>query len=163
MREGRGATTEESGSPAGSMMRQIAVQQHEDEEHHGGRHHDAEEDPNPNGCQSRASSTFALTFRATFSTIDMSTASRIRPSAPSTRRALTSLPRINEREAPWSNTTASVFCTDDITPVAPHSASPSATTPATLHGEGTALISASRPAAPSGERSSRSAIADTKS
>ena len=64
---------------------------------------------------------------------------------------------------PSSNTTASVFSTDDITPVAPQSASPSATRPARLQGEGTAAIKESSRAAPSAVRWSWSEILATMS
>ena len=119
--------------------------------------------PKPNGCQPSASSIRSLHFRTTFSSIESTTAARITPSAPSTSRPLTSLPRTRLRETPPSKTTASVFCIEFITPVAPHRASPSVNRPARLQGEGTEEISVSSLATPSGERSNCSPIAETRS
>ena len=65
------------------------------------------------------------------------------PSAPRTSSPLTSRPRTRLRETPPSKTTASVFCIEFITPVAPQSASPRVTSPARLQGDGTEVISVS--------------------
>ena len=99
--------------------------------------------PKPNGCHPSASSRRSLNFRTTFSRVESTTAARITPSAPRTRRPLTSRPRTRLRETPPSKTTASVFCIEFITRVAPQSASPRVKRPARLQGEGTEVISVS--------------------
>ena len=135
----RGGTAEQRGAPAragcaGGSGRASTKTRNVRRDGHDG----AEEDPESERLPARGSRpTFSLTLRATFSSIETITAQRIRPSAPSTSRPLTSLPRTRLRETPPSNTTASVFCIEFITPVAPQSASPSVTRPARLQGDGT--------------------------
>ena len=147
-----GASAEQGGAPARTVVREKAVEADEDEERETrvGRRR-RRRMPKPNGCQPSASLTFWLNLLTTFSSIETITAQRIRPSAPSTSSALTSRPRTSLRATPSSKTTASVFCTEFITPVAPQRASPSATRPARLQGDGTAAIRLSSLSAPEAE------------